>query len=100
MPQFEVGHPRYGGRQKGVKTKIKVDVNEELKKLGVDPIKEITSLLNSAEIPPKDRLFAWISFLKYVSAPAKTDKTDAKDVSTLDIEKLSDQELIDLVKTA
>jgi len=38
MPKFQKGHPRYGGRQKGVLTRGQVDIQRLARDLVTDPI--------------------------------------------------------------
>jgi hypothetical protein len=63
MPKFQKGHPRYGGRQKGVLTRGQVDIQRLARELVTDPIylANLRTRLRSGKCSPQveAKLFAY-----------------------------------------
>ena len=55
MPKFQKGHPRYGGRQKGVLTRGQVDIQRLARELVTDPIylANLSARLRSGKCSPQ-----------------------------------------------
>jgi len=63
MPKFQKGHPRYGGRQKGVLTRGQTDIQRLARELVTDPIylANLRTRLRSGKCSPQveARLYAY-----------------------------------------
>lgn len=85
--------PGQSGNPGGKRKRIFPYVDEILKAAGVEPVTEILKLMPN--LKEREQVQVWIELLPYVQAKAQA----AKDLEPSELEKLSDAELLALVRT-
>lgn len=99
MAQFQKGHPKIGGRKKGVPNKKKLKkVAELLAEANIHPVEAAIDLIQNGEMKDADRARLWLEIHSYCEVKPKENEDAPVDDLTED--QAPTEALLTLVKNS